>query len=104
MQAAKQNMTVQKCGLVVMQYLLGAGGTVSGGEGHDVGGFDELRPMLLSVGPILKMDSNMQHGDDSQLQRVYWLPESDRNQSQPEQGDITEIYSVMLWPTLAETL
>lgn len=71
MQAAKQKMTMQKwtapppppppplppCGLVVMQYLLGAGGTVSAAGGHGVGGFDELRLMLLSMEPILKMDS-----------------------------------------------
>lgn len=73
------------CGLFVMQYLLGAGGSVSGGGGHAAGGFDELRPKLLSMGPILEMDSNMQHDDDSQIQRLYWLPESDTNQSGPEQ-------------------
>lgn len=66
-----------------MQYLLGAGGGVSGGGGHAAGGFDELRPMLLSMEPLLEMDSNMQRDDDSQTQRLYWLPESDT--SQPEQ-------------------
>lgn len=66
-----------------MQYLLGAGGGVSGGGGHAAGGFDELRPMLLSMEPLLEMDSNMQRDDDSQPQRLYWLPESDT--SQPEQ-------------------
>lgn len=36
--------------------LLGAGGTVSGGGGHDAGSFDELRPvLLLSMGPILRL-------------------------------------------------
>lgn len=34
--------------------LLGAGGTVSGGGGHAAGGFDELRPMLLSMGLLLR--------------------------------------------------
>lgn len=48
-----------------MQYLLGAGGSVSEGGGHAAGGFDELRHMLLSMGPLLEMDSNMQHDDDS---------------------------------------
>lgn len=39
---------------------------MSAGGGHDVGSLDELRlVLLLSVGPILKMDSNMQHGDVS---------------------------------------
>lgn len=47
-----------------MRYLLGAGGIVSGGGGHAAGGFDELRPMLLSMGLLLEMDSNMQHDDD----------------------------------------
>lgn len=51
-----------------MLYLLGAGGTESADGGHDAGGFDELRPVLLSTGPSLKMDSNMQHDDVSQLQ------------------------------------
>lgn len=60
--------------LDVTQYLLGAGGAESGGGGHDVRGFDELWPLLLSMGPILKMDSSMQHDDDSGPQRVYWLP------------------------------
>lgn len=72
-----------------MQYLLGAGGTVSrGGGGHAAGSFDELRLMLLSMGPILEMDSNMQYDDDdSQIQRPYWLPETDMNQSKPEQTE-----------------
>lgn len=42
-----------------MQYLLGAGGSASEGGGHAAGVFDELRPMLLSIGPLLEMDSNM---------------------------------------------
>lgn len=42
---------------------------MSGGGGHDAGSFDELRPvLLLSMGPTLKMDSNMQHDDVSRLQ------------------------------------
>lgn len=62
------------CSVVVMWYLLGAGGTESGGGGHEVGGFDELRPvLLLSFGPTLKMDSDMQHDDASWLQQSYWL-------------------------------
>lgn len=77
-------MTPPPRGLFVMQYLLGAGGSVSGVGGHAAGGFDELWPMLLSMGPILEMDSNMQReDDDSQLQRLDWLPESDTNQSKP---------------------
>lgn len=90
------------CGLVAMQYLLGAGGTVSGGGGHDVGVFDELRPMLLSMGPILKMDSNMMM--NLSYSESYWLPESDTNQSKAEQGEITEISSVMFGLSLAYTL
>lgn len=57
---------------------------MSGGGGHTAGAFDELRPMLLSMGPLLEMDSNMQH-DDSQLQRHDWLSESDASQSRTEQ-------------------
>lgn len=68
-----------------MQYLLGAGGSASEGGGHAAGVFDELRPMLLSIGPLLEMDSNMQHDDDSQLQRHYWMSESDTSQSKTEQ-------------------
>lgn len=68
-----------------LQYLLGAGGSVSAGGGHAAGPLDELWPMLLSMGAILKMDSNMQDGDDdSRLQRFDWLPESDMNQSKAE--------------------
>lgn len=59
--------------LFVMQYLLGAGGSVSGGGGRAAGGCDELRPMLLSMGPLLEMDSDMQHDDDAQAQRLDWL-------------------------------
>lgn len=44
-----------------MQYLLGAGG-----GGQAVGGFDELWLTLLSMGPLLEMDSNMQRDDDSE--------------------------------------
>lgn len=71
------------CGLFVMQYLLGAGGSVSGVGGHAAGGFDELRLMLLSMGPLLEMDSNMQRDDGSQIQQHYWPLESDVNQSKP---------------------
>lgn len=56
------------CGLFVMQYLLGAGGSVSGGGEYAAGGFEELWLMLLSVGSLLETDSNMQHDDDSQMQ------------------------------------
>lgn len=77
-QCRNDTCPLPRCRVVVMWYLLGAGGTVSGGGGHDVGGFDELRPvLLLSVGPILKMDSNMQHDDASWPQQSYWLTEVD---------------------------
>lgn len=88
MQAVKQKMTMQKwttppphppCGLFVMQYLLGVGGSESGVGECAAGGFDELRLMLLSMGPLLEMDSNMQHDDDdddSQIQTRHWLPDS----------------------------
>lgn len=56
------------CGLFVMQYLLGVGGGVSGGGGHAAGLFDELWHMILSMGPLLEMDGNMQHDDESRLQ------------------------------------
>jgi len=68
-----------------MQYLLGAGGSESGVDGHAAEGFDELRPMLLSMGPLLEMDSNMQHDDGSQIQPLYWSPESDTDQSKRQQ-------------------
>lgn len=83
------------CGLLVIQYLLGAGGMVSGGGGHAAGGFDELRLMLLSIGLLLEMDSNMQHDDDSQPQHLYWLPDTDMNQSKPGQTTQLESYSVI---------
>lgn len=41
---------------------------MSGVDGHAAGGFDELWLMLLSIGSLLEMDSNMQHDDDSQIQ------------------------------------
>lgn len=77
------------CGLFEMQYLLGAGGSVSGDGGHAAVGFDELWHMLLSMGALLEMD-NMQHDDESQLQRLYWLPQSDTNQIQPEETKSTK--------------
>lgn len=40
---------------------------MSGGGGCAAGGFDELWLVLLSVGSLLEMDSNMQHDDDSQI-------------------------------------
>lgn len=85
--------------LAVMRYLLGGGGTVSAGGGHDAGGFDELRPALLSMGPILKMDSNMvMMMKLLKLKRCYWLLVSHSNQSEPQQGEITHISSVMFGP------
>lgn len=77
-QCRNDTCPLPRCRVVVMWYLLGAGGTESGGGGHEVGGFDELRPvLLLSVGPTLKMDSNMQHDDAFWLQQSYWLTEVD---------------------------
>lgn len=86
--------------MAVMRYLLGGGGTMSAGGGHDAGGFDELRPALLSMGPILKMDSNMMMMRRKllKLKRYYWLLVSDSNQSEPQQGEITQISSVMFGP------
>jgi len=75
-----------------MQYLLGVGGGESGGGEHAAGGFDELRLMLLSMGPLLEMDSNMQHDDDSQIQRHYWLPESNMNQSRPGPNLLSSVW------------
>lgn len=49
-------------------------------------------------------ENGQQHDDESQLQWVYWLPESDTNQSKAEQGEITEISSVMFGLSLAYTL
>lgn len=99
-QCRNDGCPLPRCRVVVMQYLLGAGGTMSGGGGHDVGGFDELRPvLLLSIGPILKMDSNMQHDDVSWLQHIYWLWDTTpitskirwNNQSLPENVCVTLI-------------
>lgn len=60
---------------------------MSAGGGHAAGGLDELRLMSLSMGPILEMDSNMQHDDDSQPKRLHWLPESDTDQSEPHEAE-----------------
>lgn len=114
---AVQKMTMQKCAalpplsppwgaegrrrrLAVMRYLLGGGSTVSAGGGHDAGGFDELWPALLSMGPILKMDSNMMMMMMKllKLKRYYWLLASDSNQSEPQQDEISPISSVMFGP------
>lgn len=62
---------------------------MSGAGGHAAGGCDEMRPMLLSLGPVLEKYTNMQHDDDddddSQLQRLDWLTESQTGQSKPEE-------------------
>lgn len=88
--------------LAVMRYLLGGGGTVSAGGGHDAGGFDEPRPALLSMGPILKMDSNMMMMMMRKLlkpKRCYWLLVSDSNQSEPRQGEISPNLLGDVWTT-----
>lgn len=66
----KTSRTLPLPSSLVMRYLLGAGGSESGGDGHAAGGFDEPRPALLSMGPLLKMDSNMQHDDDSDTEML----------------------------------
>lgn len=57
-----QKVSVPECSVVlfVIQYLLGPGVCVSAAGGHAVWGLDGLRLMILSMAPLLEMDSNMQ--------------------------------------------